>query len=131
MIIALILMCAACLGIVNSFTASLESRKRQIGLLRAVGATKKQIGQIFGRETLLLAVFSIPLGLLLACLTVWAITRYWVDYVFYLNPLIIVEWQWQVCSVLCWQHQFREKSSQDTAYAGHARVNLSRRMKVQ
>lgn len=100
MIIALILMCAACLGIVNSFTASLESRKRQIGLLRAVGATKKQIGQIFGRETLLLAVFSIPLGLLLACLTVWAITRILgPDYVFHLNPLIIVGVA--VAGVLC------------------------------
>jgi ABC-type antimicrobial peptide transport system permease subunit len=91
MIIALILMCAACLGIVNSFTASLESRKRQIGLLRAVGATKKQIRQIFGRETLLLAVFSIPPGLLLACLTVWAITKLLgPDYIFHLNALIMV-----------------------------------------
>ena len=100
MIIALILMCAACLGIVNSFTASLESRKRQIGLLRAVGATRKQIGQIFGRETLLLAVFSIPPGLLLACLTVWAITRILgPDYIFQLNALIIVGVA--VAGVLC------------------------------
>ncbi|MDP2892507.1 MAG: hypothetical protein Q8O09_05160, partial [Bacillota bacterium] len=37
-IIALILVFAACLGIVNAFTANLEERRRQIGLLRAVGA---------------------------------------------------------------------------------------------
>lgn len=90
MIIALILMCAACLGIVNSFTASLESRKRQIGLLRAVGATKRQIRQIFGRETLLIAVFSIPLGLLPACLTVWGISGLLgPDFIFHLNVPII------------------------------------------
>jgi ABC-type lipoprotein release transport system permease subunit len=90
MIIALILMCATCLGIVNSFTASLESRKRQIGLLRAVGATKRQIRQVFGRETLLIAVFSIPLGLLPACLTVWGISRILgPDYIFRLNVPII------------------------------------------
>jgi len=90
MIIALILMCAACLGIVNSFTASLESRKRQIGLLRAVGATKRQIRQIFGRETLLIAVFSIPLGLLPACLTVWGISGLLgPDFIFRLNVPII------------------------------------------
>jgi ABC-type antimicrobial peptide transport system permease subunit len=90
MIIALILMCAACLGIINSFSASLESRKRQIGMLRAVGATKRQICNIFGRETLILSVFSIPLGLLLACLTVWGITRILgPNYIFHLNALII------------------------------------------
>lgn len=71
MVIAVILVFAACLGIVNAFTTNLEQRRRQIGLLRAVGATKKQIREIFGREALLLAGVSVPVGLLLACLTVW------------------------------------------------------------
>ncbi len=44
---------ASCLGIVNAFTANLEERKRQIGLLRAVGATRKQIRGTFGREALI------------------------------------------------------------------------------
>ncbi|MDP2891603.1 MAG: ABC transporter permease, partial [Bacillota bacterium] len=73
-IIALILVFAACLGIVNAFTANLEERRRQIGLLRAVGATRKQIRGIFGREALILAGISVPLGVLLACLTVWGMT---------------------------------------------------------
>ena len=40
---------------------------------------------------MLLAVFSIPPGLLLACLTVWAITKLLgPDYIFHLNALIMV-----------------------------------------
>ena len=73
-IIALVLVCAACLGIINAFSADLALRKRQIGLFRAVGATQKQIRAIFGREAVLLALCAIPLGLALAGLTVWAVT---------------------------------------------------------
>ncbi|HOA35738.1 MAG TPA: FtsX-like permease family protein [Bacillota bacterium] len=73
-IIALVLVCAACLGIVNAFSADLEARRRQIGLLRAVGATQKQIRTIFGREVTLIALCSIPTGLVLAALTVRGIT---------------------------------------------------------
>ncbi len=75
MIIFFVLVGAACLGIINSFSSNLESRRRQIGLIRAVGATKNQIGRIFGREAFLLSLISIPPGLALAMLTVWGITR--------------------------------------------------------
>ena len=88
--IAIVLVMAACLSIINAFSASLEARRRQIGLLRAVGATKKQIRDIFGREALILALFSIPIGLLLACLTVWGITSALGDqFIFRLNLYII------------------------------------------
>jgi cell division protein FtsX len=74
MVIAVVLVCAACLGIINAFSADLASRKRQIGLFRAVGATQRQIRAIFGREVILIALCSIPSGLALAGLTVWAVT---------------------------------------------------------
>lgn len=100
MVIAVVLVLAACLGIVNAFSSSLETRRRQIGLLRAVGATKKQIREIFGRETLLLALFSIPLGLSLACLTVWGITHAMgVNYIFRPNALVLAAVA--VAGVLC------------------------------
>lgn len=54
---------ASALGIVNAFNANLSERKRQIGLLRAVGATKRQIVGIYGRETLLLSLLSAPVSL--------------------------------------------------------------------
>ncbi len=74
-VITLVLVSAACLGIINAFAADLESRRRQIGLFRAVGATRKQIKQVFGREALLLSILSIPPALALACLTVWGISK--------------------------------------------------------
>lgn len=62
-----ILVAACCLWIIDAFASNLEGRKHQIGLLRAVGATKRQIRKIFMRETLLLAGTTIPLALGLAC----------------------------------------------------------------
>lgn len=86
MIIGLILVIACCLGIINSFSANLDARRRQIGLLRAVGATRKQIRSIFGRETLILSLISIPLGLGLAVLSVFTVFS-WLgeEYVLVLN----------------------------------------------
>ncbi|NLZ92404.1 MAG: ABC transporter permease [Firmicutes bacterium] len=90
-IIALVLVLAACLGIINAFTSNLEARKQQLGLLRAVGATKKQLREILGRETSLLALFSIPLALLLASLTVWSLTKAMGEsYIFRPNILVII-----------------------------------------
>ena len=89
-LVGLILVVACCLGIVNAFSANLDARRRQIGLLRAVGATRKQIRCIFGRETLILSFIAIPVGLTLAVLSVFAIFS-WLgeDYVLILNPWVL------------------------------------------
>ena len=57
---------ASCFGIVSVFNMNLQDRKRQIGFLRAVGTTKKQILNVFGREALLLAFGCVPAGLFLS-----------------------------------------------------------------
>ena len=56
----------SCVGIVNAFSSDLQDRKKQIGMLRALGATKPQIVRIFGREAFLIALFSAPVSLLLS-----------------------------------------------------------------
>ena len=90
-IIVFVLVLAACLGIINAFTSNLEARKQQLGLLRAVGATQKQLREILGRETSLLALFSIPLALLFSCLTVWGLTKAMGEsYIFRLNALVLL-----------------------------------------
>lgn len=66
-----VLILCACLGVVNTFTANLSERRGQIGLLRAVGATRRQIRRIFGREALLIALTTAPAALAQSCLTVW------------------------------------------------------------
>lgn len=69
---ALVLLAASCLGIVNAFSTNLNERKRQIGMLRTVGATKRQIIMIFGREAFLLSLICTPVSIALSCLIVKA-----------------------------------------------------------
>lgn len=62
-VLAAVLSLASGLGIINAFNTNLSERKKQIGLLRAVGATKRQIVLIYGRESLLLALVCAPVSL--------------------------------------------------------------------
>ncbi|MCM1286155.1 MAG: ABC transporter permease [Acetobacter sp.] len=69
------LVVAACVSIINAFNANLNDRKKQIGMLRAVGTTRRQIINIFGREALIISVISIPVSIALSYLLVWLIFR--------------------------------------------------------
>lgn len=62
-VLSAVLMVASCFGIVNAFNTNLQARHRQIGMLRAVGATKRQIIKIFGREAFIIALFTTPISL--------------------------------------------------------------------
>ncbi len=53
----------ALLGIVNTLVLSVSERKREIGLLRAVGTSRKQVKRMIRWESLLIAVFGGVLGL--------------------------------------------------------------------
>lgn len=65
-----VLLGASCLGIVNAFSNNLNERRRQIGMLRTVGATKRQIVLIFGREAFLISLICAPISVVLSCLIV-------------------------------------------------------------
>ena len=54
--------------IYNSFSISVSERTRQFGLLKSIGATKKQIRHAVITEALLLCVIGIPVGLAVGCL---------------------------------------------------------------
>lgn len=62
---ALLLSC--CVGIAGSMEGLLRKRWEEIGILRAIGATRRQIRRMFGRETLLIAVITAPGSILLGC----------------------------------------------------------------
>jgi len=53
--------------IYNSFSISVSERTKQFGILKSVGATKKQIRSSVLYEALILCGISIPLGLALGC----------------------------------------------------------------
>ncbi len=86
-ILSSVLMIASCTGIVNAFNTNLLERKKQIGMLRAVGATKRQIIKIFGREAFLIAAVTTPVSLAVSYFSVKAIIGAMGD-----NFVFIPEW---------------------------------------
>ncbi len=69
-IFILVLLVASLMIIVNAINANINERKKQIGMLRTVGATKRQIREIFMRESLVLTLISTPISILLSFLGV-------------------------------------------------------------
>lgn len=65
-----VLAIASNVGIVNAFSTSLKERKRQIGLLRSVGATKRQIIKLYGKETLILCLVCTPISIFISVVAV-------------------------------------------------------------
>ncbi len=53
--------------IYNSFSISVSERTKQIGILKSVGATRKQIRGAVLYEALLLSAIAIPIGLIVGC----------------------------------------------------------------
>ncbi|AGK98710.1 ABC transporter permease [Clostridium pasteurianum] len=72
-VIISIVLIATIAVIYNSFQISVVERIKQFGLLRAVGATPKQIRKLVLREATVLAVISIPIGLLLSIAVIYTI----------------------------------------------------------
>jgi putative ABC transport system permease protein len=58
------------LGVVNAMLANIAERRREIGLLRAVGATRGQVGRLVLAETALLGTIAALIGTVLG----WAVT---------------------------------------------------------
>ena len=63
--IILVIAAATVSVIYNSFHMSVMERVSQFGILRSVGASKNQIKRIVMKEAMILAIISIPIGLVL------------------------------------------------------------------
>ncbi len=68
---SLVLMTAVIM-IYNTFNISVMDRVRQFGLLRCIGASKKQIKRLVRRESLIISVKAIPFGVLAGMLMSFA-----------------------------------------------------------
>lgn len=73
--LGLVLVGVACMGIAGAFSMMLSERRSQIGMLRAVGATRRQIRRIFGREALVIALTVAPAAIALSHLAVWGLCK--------------------------------------------------------
>ncbi len=65
----------AVLGIVNTLMLSVYERTREVGLLRTVGTTRRQIWGMVCGESVIIAVIGCALGLLMGLLWGWGITN--------------------------------------------------------
>ena len=65
----------ASMGIANALSLSVHERVREIGLLRAVGQTRRQLRGMVRWESVLVAVFGTVGGLGLGSLIAWAAIR--------------------------------------------------------
>lgn len=72
---ATILTLFSCLTIINSFSNNLRERKKQIGMLRAVGATKRQIITIYAREAFIISLIAAPISIFISYFGVKFITK--------------------------------------------------------
>ena len=55
----------AVLGIVNTLTVSISDRRRELGIVQAIGGTRSQIRRMIWLEAVLIGVIGLALGLLL------------------------------------------------------------------
>lgn len=89
LILSLLLSC--CVGIAGSMEGILTRRSEEIGILRALGATRRQIRRMFGRESWLLALTAAPVSIALSCLAVWGLELWMPErMIFRFSPLLIV-----------------------------------------
>lgn len=69
---SLILSCGV--GISGAMEGVLSRRREEIGVLRALGATRRQIRRMFGRENWILALLVSPASIGISCLAVWGMS---------------------------------------------------------
>jgi putative ABC transport system permease protein len=65
----------ALIGIANTLALSVHERTRELGLLRAVGMTRRQVRTLVRWESVMIAALGTGLGVLLALGGAWAIVR--------------------------------------------------------
>ena len=85
------LMLSACVGITSSMESLLTRKTEDIGMLRAIGATKQQVRRVYGAEAWLLTITALPAGLLLGVLASWLVSRIAPDQIaFSLNIWLLI-----------------------------------------
>ena len=90
-VFVIILLIASCVGIINAFSSNLNDRKKQIGMLRTVGATKRQIITIFGREAFIISLICAPISVLISYLAVKGVAKLMGDaFVFLPNWWVLI-----------------------------------------
>ena len=75
-LVLLLIILVASLNIISSLLMTVMSRRKEIALLRTLGATRREIRQIFFRLGLLVGSAGIVAGALLGFLGIWILTHF-------------------------------------------------------
>lgn len=86
--IMLIVVLAGIITIYSVYYVSMNQRVREFGKLKAIGATKRQLRQIVLREEMGVALFAIPIGLLIGTVAVKVVLLQFVEHAKDSNVLI-------------------------------------------
>lgn len=86
--IMLIVVLAGIITIYSVYYVSMNQRVREVGKLKAIGATKRQLRQIVLREGMGVALFAIPIGLLIGTVAVKVVLLQFVEHAKDSNVLI-------------------------------------------
>jgi putative ABC transport system permease protein len=74
-VLLLLAIVIALMGIANTLSLSIHERTRELGLLRAVGATRRQVRTMIRGEALIIAIFGTIGGLALGVFLGWGLVR--------------------------------------------------------
>jgi putative ABC transport system permease protein len=80
-------------GMVNTLVLSVFERTRELGMLRAVGMTRRQARSMIRQESIITALIGaalgMPLGIFLAALVAHALSQYGVGLSVAITPLVV------------------------------------------
>jgi putative ABC transport system permease protein len=80
-------------GMVNTLVLSVFERTREVGMLRAVGMTRRQVRRMIRHESVITALIGaalgLPLGMFLAALVTKALSQYDIAYAVPVGQLIV------------------------------------------
>jgi putative ABC transport system permease protein len=78
----------AVLGIINTLALSVVERKREIGMLRAVGMLRKQVRRTIYLESVLISIFGALLGMVLGVIIGWCLVRTFREWLAGIEPVV-------------------------------------------
>ncbi len=73
--IVTVILTIACLSVLNTVVKSVKERTKEIGTLRSIGFTGKQVGYIFSLEALYLSMMGVVVGATVAVVTTFSVNQ--------------------------------------------------------
>ncbi len=132
LVFCVILLLASFIGIINAMNSNLADRKKQIGMLRTVGATKRQIRKIFGREAIFISLICAPIAAVVSYFIVKLIAMlYGENFVFILNiPVLILSVLFGVVCVIIASSVPLRSASKISPVQSIRNIDITRQMKT-